>query len=150
MARHSKQHTQRLPHALTTFAARALATAIAALVLVLTPAIAQAAFKAATTSPMSIGTYAIPAPATATWTHSCAGNGRSYTLNLTGYGKVSKADSYRVIITAPDGTTSTPQTITSDTLTLTQTSTRRGTYTFTIQALVGTWTGTAFTGTNTC
>lgn len=133
-----------------TFAARALATAIAALVLVLSPAIAQAAFKAATTSTMSIGTYQIPAPATATWTHSCSTNGHSYTLNLSSYAHVSKADSYLVIITAPDGTTSTPQIITSDTLTLTQTSAHRGTCTFTIQARVGTWTGAAFTGSDTC
>lgn len=150
MAPPPEQHNHRLPRALTTFAARALVTVLAALVLVLTPAIAQAAFKAATTSPMSIGTYAIPAPATATWTHSCSSNGRSYTLNLTGYAHVSKAGSYLVIITAPDGTASSPQVITSDTLTLTQTSTRRGTYTFTIQARVGTWTGAAFTGSDTC
>jgi hypothetical protein len=145
-----EQHNHRLPLAVTTFAARGLAAVLAALVLTLTPAIAQAAFKAATTSPMSVGTYAIPAPATATWTHSCSTNGRIYTLNLTSYGKVSKASSYLVIITAPDGTTSTPQIITSDTLTLTQTSARRGTYTFTIQARVGTWTGAPFPGSDIC
>lgn len=139
-----------LPRALATFAARALAAVLTAFVFILSPAIAEAAFIVATTSRMSVGTYAIPAPATVNWTHNCSTNGRSYTLNLTSYAKVSKASSYLVIITAPDGTSSTPQTITSDTLTLTQTSTRRGTYTFTIQALVGTWIGAAFTGSNSC
>jgi len=136
--------------ALTSFPARVVAAVLAALVLTLAPAIAEAAFNATTTSPVSVGTYAIPAPATATWTYSCSPNGKSYTLNLTGYGKVSKAGSYLVIIKAPDGTTSAPQIITGNTLTLTQTSATRGTYTFTIQALVGTWTGAAYTGTDTC
>jgi hypothetical protein len=146
----SKLHTRRLPRTLRVMAGRLLAAAIPALLIVLSPAIAQAVFKAGTTSTMSVGTYAIPAPATASWTHNCSTNGRSYTLNLTSYGHVSKAGSYLVIITAPDGTTSTPQIITSDTLTLTQSSARRGTFTFTIQALVGTWTGAAFTGSDTC
>lgn len=130
-------------------AGRVLTSAIPALLIVSSPAIAQAVFRAGTTSTVSVGTYAIPAPATATWTHSCSPNGRSYTLNLTSYGKVSKAGSYLIIITAPDGSY-TPKTITSDTFTLTQTSSSRGTYTFTIQALVGTWTGAAFTGSDVC
>jgi len=146
----SKQHTRRLPRTLRALAGRVLTAAVPALLIVLSPALAQAAFMAATTSTASLGTYAIPAPATASWTHNCSTNGRSYTLNLTSYGHVSKAGSYLVIITAPDGTTSNPQIITSDSLTLTQSSARRGTFTFTIQALVGTWTGAAFTGSDTC
>jgi ABC-type transport system substrate-binding protein len=144
------QDSTRAPRALTSFAARLFAAVLAALVLTLAPAIAQAALKATTTSPVSVGTYAIPAPATATWTYSCSPNGRSYTLNLTGYAKVSRATSYLVIIKAPDGTTSPMQIITSDTLTLTQTSAIRGTYTFTIRALVGSWYGTPYTGTDNC
>lgn len=132
------------------FPARMLATFVASGVLILTPAIAHAYFTAATTAAVTASTYKIPAPASADWIHSCSPTGRSYTLIVTGYGHVSKANSYRLIITAPDGSTSSPHDFTGDTTTLTKTSTRRGTYTFTIQALVGSWTGTAYTGSNSC
>jgi len=89
----SKQHTRRLPRTLRALAGRVLTAAVPALLIVLSPALAQAAFMAATTSTASLGTYAIPAPATASWTHNCSTNGRSYTLNLTSYGHVSKAGS---------------------------------------------------------
>jgi hypothetical protein len=119
-------------------------------VLILTPAVAHAYFTTATMAAVTAATYRIPAPAGADWTHSCSPNGRNYTLNITGYAHVSKATSYRLVITAPDGSTSSPHDFTGGTTTLTKTSARRGTYTFTLQALVGSWTGTAYTGSNSC
>jgi len=135
---------------MTGFPARAFATFLAAGLLILTPAIAHAYFTTATTASVTAGTYQIPAPASADWTHGCSPNGRNYTLNLTGHALVSRATSYRLIITAPDGSTSAPQDFTGDMVTVTKSSARRGTYTFTIQALVGSWTGAAYTGSNSC
>ena len=132
-------------------AARAVATALAALVFILAPAIAQAAFKATTVSTASIGTYTIPAPATATWTFSCVNttNNHRYTLHLTDFGSVNRADSYLVTITAPDLTTDS-QTTTIKVLTMTKTSATAGIFTFTIRARVGTWTGPPFSHSDTC
>lgn len=152
MAPTPKRDRHRLASALQAPATAVLAAVLGALLLILTPAAAEAAFRAATTSTVSVGTYMIPAPATATWTFtSCvkANFSRSDTLSLTNYAKVARADSYLVTITAPDGTTST-RSITGNTLTLTQNSRSTGTYTFTIQAVVGTWTGAPYTGSDTC
>lgn len=143
-----KRNSHRLARAL-----QAPATAVlAVLLLILTPAAAEAAFRVATASTVSVGTYKIPAPATATWSFkNCVRSKyfRSDTLTLANYAKVPRADSYLVTITAPDGTTST-RSITGNTLTLTQTSSSTGTYTFTIQAVVGTWIGAPYTGSDTC
>lgn len=152
MAPTPQRNSHRLARALQAPATAVLAAVLAALLLILTPAAAEAAFRAATTSTVSVGTYMIPAPATATWSFKNCGRikyFRSNTLSLTNYAKVPRADSYRVTITAPDGTTST-RSITGNTLTLTQTSSSTGTYSFTIQAVVGTWTGAPYTGSDTC
>jgi len=130
----------------------ALAMALAALLLFLTPVAAEAAFRATAASSVTVGTYVIPAPASATFNFSGCVRGKNgrYTLNLTSYANVARADSYLVSITAPDGTTAT-QTITANTFSFTKASTKSGTYTFTIQALVKTWIGAPFRGSsNTC
>jgi hypothetical protein len=128
---------------------RLLAGLTAAVLIALVPAVAQAAFRATATASFTASTYEIPAPASITGTYSCGTKPNSYNLNMTAYGKVAKATAYRLTITAPDGT-STSQTITGNTLNLTKTSARAGTYTLTLIALVGTWTGDPLTRTYSC
>lgn len=128
-----------------------LAGVLAAVLLACTPAVAQAAFRATSAGSLSAATYVIPAPASIGGTYSCDTT-RPYgsTINVTSYGKVARATTYRLTLTAPDGTTLS-QTTTASTITLTKPSAvKNGTYTYELTALVGTWTGTAYTGTYTC
>jgi hypothetical protein len=128
---------------------RILAGLAAAVLLAFIPAVAQAAFRATASAPLTASTYDIPAPASITGTYNCGTRPNSFAMSMTSYAKVPRATAYRLTITAPDGT-STSQTITGSSLNLTKTSTRAGTYTLTFAALIGSWTGEALTRTYSC
>jgi hypothetical protein len=130
---------------------RLLAGLIVALFLAATPAMAQAAFRATATAPLSASTYVIPAPGSIGGTYSCDTT-RPYgsTINVTSYGKVARATAYQLTLTAPDGTSQT-QSFTGSSVSMTKSSSvRNGTFTYELSALVGTWTGTPYRGTYTC
>lgn len=130
---------------------RLLAGLIVALFLAATPAMAQAAFKATATAPLSASTYVIPAPASIGGTYSCDTT-RPFgsTINVTSYGKVARATAYQLTVIAPDGTSQT-QSFTGNTVSMTKASSlRNGTFTYELSALVGTWTGSPYRGTYTC
>jgi hypothetical protein len=147
----AKRHDHGLHRTLRALTGRVLTAVIPALLIVLSPAVAQAAFMAATKSTASVGTYTIPAPATAAWTFNCTNtaNTHTYHLHITSFATVARADSYLVTITAPD-LTAASQTITATTLNVNKASATVGAFTFTIQARVGTWTGAPFSRSDTC
>ena len=130
---------------------RLLAGFVLALFLAATPAMAQAAFRATATAPLSASTYVIPAPASIAGTYSCDTT-RPFgsTINVTSYGKVPRATAYQLTVIAPDGT-SLSQTFTASTISMTKPSSlKNGTYTYELSAMVGTWTGSPYRGTYTC
>ena len=130
---------------------RLLAGLIVALFLAATPAMAQAAFRATASAPLSTSTYVIPAPGSIAGTYSCDTT-RPFgsTINVTSYGKVARATAYQLTVIAPDGT-SLSQTFTASTISMTKPSSlKNGTYTYELSAMVGTWTGSPYRGTYTC
>lgn len=130
---------------------RALAPFVAAALLVAAPAAAQAAFTAIGTSSLSASTYSIPAPASVNASFVCSTNHKQATVTVAGYSQVPRATAYLFTLTAPDGTSSSTTT-TLPTVALTQSSATTGnrTYTLAVQALVGSWVGSALTQPYTC
>lgn len=115
---------------------------VAVVVLTWVPTIAQAAFSDAARADLSVGTYAIPAPAGVTGTFSCTSTKLSMTVTLTDFGAVDRATGYTVTLTAPTGQVTTNAVPASPrSTTITRTSTTVGTYTLRVRANVGTWTG---------
>lgn len=113
------------------------------------PGLALAAFTAKTTASLSVGTYQIPAPATATGSRTCKTGPRSITITITSFAPVSRATSYLATVTAPDGTASS-QVVSASGFSFTKASSRAGTYTLLIEARLGSWTGTAIQKTYVC
>ena len=130
---------------------RRLLAVPAAVALVLgAPGLAYAAFTAQTGGSLSVGTYSIPAPATATGGRTCTnGNPKGITINITSFAAVSKATTYTATVTAPDGTT-TSKAVDPGGFTITKQYAKTGTYTLAITAQVGSWTGAAFQQTYVC
>jgi hypothetical protein len=130
---------------------RRLLAVPAAVALVLgAPGLAYATFTANTGGSLAVGTYSIPAPATATGTRTCNnGNPKGITINITSFAAVSKATSYIATVTAPDGTT-TSKTVDPGGFTITKQYAKAGTYTLVIQAQVANWTGAALPQTYAC
>jgi hypothetical protein len=124
---------------------------VAAVLLLLAPATAQAAFTTTSDAALTASTYTIPAPGSVSATIVCTQSARQATVTVTGYGKVARATAYTFILTAPDGT-STSVTTTLDAVTLIQTSAYAGSrvYTLAAEARVGTWTGLPLTQPYAC
>lgn len=123
----------------------------AAVALVLgAPGLAYATFTAKTGGSLAVGTYSIPAPATATGSPMCnTGNPKGITINISGFAAVIKATSYIATLTAPDGTT-TSKAVAPGGFTITKQYAKTGTYTLVIKAQVGSWTGAPFQKTYVC
>ncbi|WP_232083374.1 hypothetical protein [Arthrobacter sp. SO5] len=128
---------------------RLLAVPVAVALVLGAPGLAYATFTAKTGSSMAVGTYSIPAPATATGSGTCNKGPRGATANITSFAAVSKATSYIATVTAPDGSTSS-QTVAPGGFVLSRTSSKAGTFTLEIKARVGSWTGAAFQLTLVC
>ncbi|HEY8294209.1 MAG TPA: hypothetical protein VIG41_02625 [Micrococcaceae bacterium] len=123
---------------------------LVALLLATFPSIAQAAFSASSAASVSMGTYAIPAPASVAVSYSCTtGSNITVTASVSSYGKVGRATAYRFTLKSADGT-STSKTTSASTLGLTKTLTSNGQSTLTVDALVGTWVGVPLSRTHTC
>ena len=129
---------------------RLLAVPVAVALVLGAPGLAYATFTATTGGTLAVGTYSIPAPATATGSRTCNnGNPKGITINITSFAAVSKATSYTATVTAPDGTT-TSKAVDPAGFTITKQYDKKGSYTLAIQAKVGSWIGTALPQTYTC
>ena len=129
---------------------RLLAVPVAVSLVLGAPGLAYATYTAKTGGSLAVGTYSIPAPATATGSRTCNnGNPKGITINITSFAPVSKATSYTATVTAPDGTY-TSKTVEPSGFTITQPYEKKGSYTLAIQARVGSWTGAAFPQTYSC
>jgi hypothetical protein len=116
-------------------------------------ALAQASFSGVATAPVTIGTYDIPASASLTGTYSCD-NRRTMTVNITGFGRVSRATAYTLTLAEPGtnpAVTTQNLTATQTTATIARATSRSGNFTLNLTARVGTWTSdTPLTRTLTC
>lgn len=129
---------------------RLLAVPVAVALVLCAPGLAYATFTANTGGTLTVGTYSIPAPATATGTRTCNnGNPKGITINIASFAAVSKATSYIATVTAPDGTTAS-KAVGPGGFTITKQYAKTGTYTLVIQAQVGNWTGAALEQTYAC
>ncbi|MDQ4501259.1 hypothetical protein [Sinomonas sp. ASV322] len=153
MARHAAPWAERLNA--TARACRgpihAIAPVVAAALLLMAPATAQASFAAAGAAALTASTYSIPAPASVNASYVCASNGKLATVTVLSYSTVPRATAYTFTLTAPDGTSSSTTT-TLTTVVLAQSSASAGNriYTLTVQARVGSWIGAALTQTHGC
>jgi hypothetical protein len=140
---------------------RTLAGLLGALLfLAVFPISAQGAFSATDSSGLSASTYQIQAPANVSATITCtSSNGKSASATVTAYSAVQRATGYRFVLTAPDGTSTSSTVGPADSagnttlpapLSRTSTSAGNRNYTLTVQALLGSWSGTAWTLTRTC
>ena len=140
----------RLPRVWLSRLRRLLAVPAAVALVLGAPGLAYATFTAKTGGSLVVGTYAIPAPATATGSRTCNnGNPKGITINITSFAAVIKATSYIATVTAPDGTT-TSQAVDPGGFTITQQYAKKGAYTLVIQAQVGNWIGSEFQKTYVC
>lgn len=116
-------------------------------------ALAQASFSGVAVTAATIGTYDIPASTSLTGTFSCDSR-RTMTVNITGFGRVNRANGYTLTLTEPGtgpATTTQSLTATQTTTTITRATTRAGNFTLNLTARVGTWIGdTPLTRTLTC
>ena len=129
---------------------RLVAVPVAVALILGAPGLAYATFTAKTGGSLAVGTYSIPAPASATGNRTCNnGNSKGITINITSFAAVSKATSYIATLTAPDGSTTT-KSVVPGAFAISGTSTPGGTYTLVIRARVGSWTGAAWEKTYVC
>ena len=126
------------------------AVPVAALLALCAPGLAYATFSAHTGGALAVGTYTVPAPATASGNRTCNTSPRGITVTITSFAPVARATSYVATVTAPDGTISAGQTVSPSGFSVTKSSSTAGTYTLLIKAKVGSWTGTAFQKTYVC
>ncbi len=115
---------------------------VGVLVLMWVPTIAEAAFKGSAGAPLTVGSYAVPAPAGVTGTYNCTNNRTSMTVSLTDISAVDRATGYTVSVTAPNGqVTTTNVSATTRSTSITRSSTTTGSFVLRIRANVGTWSG---------
>ena len=106
-------------------------------------ALAQASFTGSASTPVSVGTYDIPASTSLTGTYSCDAR-RTLTVNITGFNRVARATAYTLSLAEPGtspATTTQILTAMQTTTTITRTTARSGSFTLSLVARVGTWTG---------
>lgn len=128
---------------------RLLAVPVAVALVLGAPGLAYGAFTARTTAALGVGTYKIPAPAFISGTLMCINGGKGATITFTGFGLVDRATGYSAALTRSGGTTL-PQSVRADRSETVTNSGGRGTYTFTLFAKVGSWTGTPLEQTISC
>jgi hypothetical protein len=128
-----------------------LAVLIAVALVLGVPSLAYATFTAKTTAAVTAGTYKVPAPASFNGSLVCTKSGdlTGATLTIKEFGKVDRATGYTGMLQAPDGATATMQVSSGSTVTV-STYGGEGTYTFTLTAKVGSWTGVPLERTVTC
>jgi hypothetical protein len=133
---------------------RLLAASLLPLVGIGAPATAWAAFTARASGTASATTLTLQAPATAGVTFTCPSNNANNSIggvSITGWTAVTGATSYVILLTTPAGPTvtttatgSSPQSLMVDRFP------NKGTWTLTIVARVGTWTGPALSRSAVC
>lgn len=132
---------------------RLLAASLLLLVGIGAPAAAWAAFTAKASGTASAATLTLKAPATAAVTFTCPSNANNSIggVSITGWAAVTGATSYVILLTTPAGPTATttatgssPQSLMVDRFP------NHGTWTMTIVARVGTWTGPALSRSTIC
>lgn len=123
---------------------RASAAFVIALLLVMAPQLAEATFTSLGSSSQSVGTFKLVAPATVTTTSNCPPSAKkSGSVNVSDFGAVPRATSYVLTVTSPGGNTYTV-TVTSRSAFLSVSDfpgSGAGTWTLTIKAELGPWTG---------
>lgn len=139
---------------------RALLAVPVAVVLVLcAPELAQAAFTAKTAATMSVGTYKVPAPASINGTLQCVKDGgqKGASIRFTDFADVARATGYTATLTSASGSQSVTRIAaggTNGTTVMLMSTNGNGggqvTYTFTLAAQVGSWTGKPLTQSVTC
>lgn len=125
---------------------------IGVLVFTWAPTIAQAAFNGSAAARVVVGTYKVPAPATASVETICGLLSFGMTVNVKDFSAVNRATSYTVTLTDQGGAELGSQTTTSRTASFTV---RKGlitspTLTLRIRANVNTWTGEPLVVTVAC
>jgi hypothetical protein len=127
-----------------------LAVPVAVALVLGAPGLAYGAFTArTTTASLSVGTYKIPAPASIDGTLHCTDTGKGATITFTAFGLVDRATSY-VATLALSGDTPALTPITAGRQVSMTAWAGKGTYTFTLSARVGSWTGAPLVRTVTC
>ncbi|MDQ0736608.1 hypothetical protein [Arthrobacter agilis] len=119
---------------------------IAVVVFTCAPTIAQAAFSGAATAPMKVTAYTVPAPVGMTASANCPPFSGTMTVAVTDFGAVDRATSYTLTLTKPGTTTDVapPQELKvgrTATFTVPRGFLQYPTYTLSIRANVGAWTG---------
>lgn len=129
-----------------------LAVPVAAALVLGAPGLAYAAFTAKTTASLSVGTYKVPAPASIDGTLQCNVRGaKGAGITFTVFAEVDRATGYTATLTPPTGSPSVvPLTGSGQNQVTMGSNIGKGTYTFTLTAKVGSWTGTALQQTVTC
>jgi hypothetical protein len=126
-----------------------LAVPVAVALVLGAPGLAYATFTARTTAALSVGTYKVPAPASINGTLQCTSTGKGATITFTSFGLVDRATSYAATLTQPGETpTVTPVAVGSN-VSMTNWG-GKGTYTFSLYARVGSWTGAPLERAVTC
>ncbi|RKR12681.1 hypothetical protein [Arthrobacter oryzae] len=119
------------------------------------PGLALAAFTARTTASLNVGTYTVPAPASINGTLVCTTiqGKKGASISFTGFAAVDRATGYTATLSSPTGPTAVAAIADGDTsqgMTLLSKGSGKGTYTFTLSAAVGSWTGPALQQAVTC
>ena len=117
-----------------------LAVPIAAALVLAAPGLAYATFTARTTAAVSVGTYKIPAPASISGALECTKQGRGGTITITDFGLVDRATKYTATLTLAGGVPVVVLVTADKDVTVTNYG-GKGTYTFTLTASVGSWSG---------
>jgi hypothetical protein len=122
-----------------------LAVPVAVALVTGAPGLAYAAFTARTTAAVSVGTYKIPAPASINGTLHCTttrGGQKGASITFTDISDVDRATGYTATITAPGGKKSNVLVSKEGNSYVGMYSGNgTGTYTFSVAAYVGSWTG---------
>ena len=132
-----------------------LAVPVAVALVLGAPGLAFAAFTAKTTAALTVGTYKVPAPASINGTLECTSiqGKKGASISFTSFATVDRATGYTAIISSPNDAQAVSVIAVGDTshgTTLLSKGNGRGTYTFTLTASVGLWTGEPLTQSVTC
>jgi hypothetical protein len=126
-----------------------LAVLVALALMLGVPSLAYASFTSRTTATVSAGTYKIPAPASINGTLQCLTNGQAgATIKFTEFAKVARATGYTATLKGPGGVATMP--VAAGATIQMSVSGSTGTYTFSLVARVGSWTGTPLEQSVTC
>lgn len=132
-----------------------LAVPVAMALLLGAPGLAYAAFTASTAAALTVGTYKVPAPASISGRLECTSiqGKKGASISFTSFATVDRATGYTAVISSPNDAQAVSVIAAGDTshaATLLSKGNGRGTYTFTLTASVGLWTGEPLTQSVTC